>query len=172
MELLIPGIILVGFMAWLSTRIKRSAAKAFEQEEVDHPEFSLIKPAGFLAPVDPADGMLFSAYSKEMGDGPLSRVRQATIEIDKLEGTSMDAVRENIRSDSAAVLSENVGMLDGHKWTDLVVERSSNEADVRTHYKLIASRDSIYRLAINVLPGSEAAFDAAVNSVLYSFVVK
>ena len=59
MEILIPGLILVGLMVWVSTRIKRNAAKAFEREEIETAEFSLTKPEGFLAPVDPADGDTF-----------------------------------------------------------------------------------------------------------------
>jgi hypothetical protein len=35
MEILIPGLILVALMVYVSTRIKRAAARAFEPENVD-----------------------------------------------------------------------------------------------------------------------------------------
>jgi hypothetical protein len=48
MEILIAGVILVAFMAYASTRIKRSAAKAFEAETVETDQFVIQKPDGFL----------------------------------------------------------------------------------------------------------------------------
>src|SRR5687767_8261126 len=48
MELLIPGLILVALMVYASTRIKRTAAAAFDRETVDTEDFIIQKPEGFL----------------------------------------------------------------------------------------------------------------------------
>ncbi len=50
MEILIVGIIVVAFMAYFSTKLKKFTAEQFEREEIESAEFSLVKPEGF----DPA----------------------------------------------------------------------------------------------------------------------
>jgi hypothetical protein len=67
MELLIPGLILVGLMVYASTRIKRNAAQAFEQETIETAEYTLTKPAGMLQVINGDPGLAFEAYSKEIG---------------------------------------------------------------------------------------------------------
>jgi hypothetical protein len=69
MELLIPGLILVAVMVYVSTRIKRSAAAAYEAELIETKFFSIKKPDGFIAVADPRRPLLFEAYSKEFGVG-------------------------------------------------------------------------------------------------------
>ncbi len=68
MEILIIGVIVVALMVWASTRIKRSAAEAFEEEAIDTDDFSLVKPEGFLSPVENDEYLAFYAYSKEFGE--------------------------------------------------------------------------------------------------------
>ena len=48
MEILVPGLILVALMVWLSTRIKRNAAAAFDAERVETEDLIVEKPGGFL----------------------------------------------------------------------------------------------------------------------------
>src|SRR6478735_1312021 len=78
MELLIPGLILVALMVWASTKIKRSAAKAFDAEHVEGDGFAIDKPAGFLNRHYDSSEYLFDAYSKEYGPGKADNVRAAT----------------------------------------------------------------------------------------------
>jgi len=78
MELLIPGLILVALMAYVSTRIKKSAARAFEAEQVTGDGFSLEKPDGFLVRTGGKAGLLFDAYSKDFGTtGGAENIRAA-----------------------------------------------------------------------------------------------
>jgi len=78
MELLIPGLILVALMVWASTRIKRSAARAFEAEHIEGDGFSLDKPDGFLQKLDDKSEYAFEAYSKDFGRGLAENTRAAT----------------------------------------------------------------------------------------------
>src|SRR6185436_16743158 len=75
MEILIPGLALVALMVYVSTRIKRSAAKAFDQEVVETDEFTITKPEGLFIPTDATD-LAFAAYSKDFGTGEAGSVRQ------------------------------------------------------------------------------------------------
>ena len=79
MELLIPGLILVALMVYASTRIKRSAAAAFESETVENDHFVIQKPEGFLNVVGGDPRCAFESYSKEYGTGKGERFRQATV---------------------------------------------------------------------------------------------
>jgi hypothetical protein len=78
MELLIPGLLLVALMIWASTKIKRSAAAAFDAEHIEGDGFALDKPDGFLNLQYGSSDHLFDAYSKEFGLGEASNVRAAT----------------------------------------------------------------------------------------------
>ena len=51
MEILIIGSLIVALMVYASTKIKRSAAQAFEEETIETDEFYLVKPEGFLNPI-------------------------------------------------------------------------------------------------------------------------
>jgi hypothetical protein len=78
MELLIPGLILVALMVWASTKIKRSAAKAFDAEHIEGDGFALDKPDGFLNRHYDSSEYLFDAYSKDFGTDTAGNVRAAT----------------------------------------------------------------------------------------------
>lgn len=78
MELVIPGLILVALMVWASTKIKRSAAKAFDAEHVEGDGFAIDKPDGFLNKHYENSEFLFDAYSKDFGTGDTANVRAAT----------------------------------------------------------------------------------------------
>ncbi len=78
MELLIPGLILVALMIYASTRIKRTAAQAFEAETIEADEFVIEKPEGFLNVIGGDARYAFEAYSKEFGGPGAEEYRQAT----------------------------------------------------------------------------------------------
>lgn len=97
MELLIPGLILVAIMVWASTRIKRNAAAAFDEELIDAEEFAVTKPEGFLHVLNDNSGLLFRAYSKEFGTVGRSDIRQAVLEIERHAGRSVEEVVERVK---------------------------------------------------------------------------
>ena len=167
--ILIPGLILVGLMIWASTRIKRSAAMAFEREDIETPEFTLVKPEGFLAPVDPAEGTVFSAYSKDFGKDGNDRHRQAALEIRRFAGTGIDELLETIRSEADEVSEEQTGIIDGQRCATIIVERADDDARLETHYRLISSPNAVYQLSVNVLPENKDEFQPRIDSFLNSF---
>src|SRR5687767_13384680 len=81
MEILIPGLILVALMIYASTRIKKSAAMAFESETVETEAFVIVKPTGFLNVIGGDPRYAFEAYTKDFGPGSLSDIRKATAHI-------------------------------------------------------------------------------------------
>ena len=169
MEILIPGLILVGLMVWVSTRIKRSAAKAFEREEIETAEFSLIKPEGLLAPVDPAAGTLFSAFSRDFGTNGAEHMRCATAELTAVRNAQLSDVINEAMKDSITKLSEQIGVIDGNRCANIVVERLVQDIPLESHYKIIATRNQVYRLSVNVLTESKDEFQPKIDELLSSF---
>lgn len=163
MELFIPGLILVALMAYLSTRIKKRAADAFEIELIETSDYALEKPAGFLHVVgDPHHE--FMAYSKDFGDDSDAGVRRATIELDVLPGTDIATIRDAIcpASANAQVRDEEI----------VEADERANETDIRAVYKLIARGDSVYRLRFAVIAEHFDEFSRKIDDTIKSFVTK
>lgn len=95
MELLIPGLILVALMVYASTRIKRSAARAFEAETVETDEFIIQKAEGFLHNLNGDPKYLFEAYSKEFSKADGKR-RVGTVTVMKMPNASLDIMADDL----------------------------------------------------------------------------
>jgi len=66
-----------------------AAAQAFEEEPIETESFSLVKPEGFLSPVENEDFLAFYAYSKEFGEeDKAEKLRQSLIKLKVLAGRS------------------------------------------------------------------------------------
>ena len=68
MEILIIGGLLVALMAYLSTKIKKEAKRAYEQEVIETEGFKIVKPVDFIIPLKKASEYAFEAYSKDFGE--------------------------------------------------------------------------------------------------------
>lgn len=163
MELLIPGLILVAVMAYLSTRIKKRAADAFNAETIGNERYSFEKPEGFLHVVGDKQHE-FMAYSSEFGEDDDSRFRRATIELDVLPGTDVASVTEAIceAAENSNVRPENI--IEADEW--------ANETEFRAVYKLIECDSSVYRLRFAVLAEHFAAYSSRIDDTIESFVIK
>ena len=64
MEILIPGLILVALMVYVSTKIKKNAVDAFGEETITTDDFVLIKPEGFLHNLNGDPALLFGHIRK------------------------------------------------------------------------------------------------------------
>lgn len=163
MELLIPGLILVAVMAYLSTRIKKRAADAFKAEPIDTDRYSFEKPEGFLHVIGDKQHE-FMAYSNEFGQDDDSRFRRATIELDVLPGTDVASVSEAIceAAESSNVRPENI----------IEADERANETEFRAVYKLIERDSSVYRLRFAVLAEHFDAYSGRIDDTIESFVTK
>ena len=167
MELLIPGLILVAFMAWLSTRIKKQAADAFVAEPISTEDYSLVKPEGFLHVVGDKQHD-FMAYSKEFGEDENAGVRRATVEIDLITSNDIGTELEKIRT-----AAENA--VDREETGDAAVvetDERANEREFRAVYKLIPRGNSIQRLRFAALAEHFDEYSSRIDETLESFVTK
>jgi hypothetical protein len=167
MELLIPGLILVALMVWASTKIKKTAADAFEAESIETDSYSLQKPEGFLHVLVDSEHE-FYAYSKEYGEGSSSKLRRATIEIDVLKSASLADVRDAIKN--AATDAEIVRETPSE--CELETDETANESSIRALYKIIGTQNDVYRLRFAILSEHADDYMDRVNNTLDSFSVR
>lgn len=151
MEILIIGIIIVALMAYVSTRIKRSAAAAFEAETVETDEYSIQKPDGFLSVVGGDPRLAFEAYSKEFGTGPAAKLRQAratmVIDPDRTDdGENVITARSEVIGDDVYKLTE---VRESRSGIEVVVLRNTVEKNGRRYIlevtRLAETSDDIAR---------------------------
>jgi hypothetical protein len=172
MELLIPGLILVALMVYVSTKIKKNAARAYEQETIVTPEFSVVKPEGFICPVDYNEGLIFAAYSKEYGRDQTDGVRQASAEIRKFDDASFDEVCERAKIGAVRVVSEDIGILNGAKSCVIATERIDAKITLDAINKIVEGDEKIYELIITVLPEYKEDYSRKIDEMLGSFALK
>ncbi|HEX8368918.1 MAG TPA: hypothetical protein VF604_10285 [Pyrinomonadaceae bacterium] len=148
MEILILGIILVALMAYVSTRIKKSAAQAFEKETVETEDFSLVKPEGFLSPASGNSEYAFEAYSKDFGENDAAEYRKATVYVRKNPERG-----ENLPDET---------------------ERTEKGVTIQTFRKILKTNESgeIYELEISVLKDYRGQFFDKIKETLNSFSLK
>ena len=168
MELLIPGLILVALMAYVSTRIKKSAARAFEAEQITGDGFSLEKPDGFLVRTGAYDGLLFDAYSKDFGTGPAENVRAATAIVSK-SGERLDkAARAEAARLSSPQTGERFELGDAHG-VIVTGERVSDGHEFQVLAKILEQGSRTLTLRIEVLKEKAGDLAERVEKMLISF---
>ena len=167
MELLIPGLILVALMVYASTKIKKRAAAAFDEEIVETDAYAIRKPEGFLHVLG-SDNHAFEAYSREFGQDDTAAARRATIEMDILAGESLETVCRQVR-DSA---SESEVMEESETVRRISTEETANEIAVNAVYKIVDAGNAIYRLRFAVLPEHVDEYLQKLDETIDSFRVK
>ena len=165
MEFLIPGLALVALMAYLSTRIKRTAAAAFDAEAVETDEFSIQKPDGFLNVIGARH--VFEAYSKDFGT-VADKTRLATAKVtvsDTSIADAVEAIDDEILSDTSEVIGErHYRVIEARRIVDI--------EDYRVYHKLGQSAGRTYIFEIEVLAEASREFIQKVEAMLASFELK
>ena len=169
MEILILGGILVALMVYASTRIKRSAAGAYEAERVETDDYSITKPEGFIIIENEDAKVLFAAYSKDYGTDDADTVRQVSAQLKIHRGVSLERVSVPLKETAERVIDER--HLAG---PSMILEVGSLQAGVpvETEYRLIQKGDDTYEFSVAILPENREANDTAINNLLSSFELK
>jgi hypothetical protein len=168
MELLIPGLALVALMVYISTRIKRSAARAFEAEHIDCDGFTLEKPDGFLHRIDDEGGFAFDAYSKDFGMGAAENVRAATAVVIANEAGLERAAQNERKRLASAETGEKLELGEAH---GLLIKGSlvKDGHEFEAWIKILQRGSRTLVLRIEVLKERAADFVERVQTMLISF---
>lgn len=176
MEILIVGVVLVALMAFISTKIKKSAASAFEREIVENDEFRIVKPEGFLNPIKEDSEFAFEAYSKNSGKNDAEKFRQAQATLSVFADSKFEAICENAKKTAGKILSEKAAKNAAQQQNVCFIESEEikNGVTIITFRKIVESiqKQKIYELQIVVLKNYLEDFAARTEEMLESFVVK
>jgi hypothetical protein len=172
MELLIPGLILVGLMVYLSTRIKKSAAEAFEPETIETSEFSIAKSEGFLHPLNSDSVFEFEAYTKEFGEDDARKIRHARAELTVNENATFAEVLKSARGAVDKVLREENIKQGGGKICILDAEGTQNGVEMAFFHKIVDNGGKVYDLRFAVLDEQKDEYLRRIEEMRDSFTVK
>lgn len=163
---------MVGLMVYVSTRIKRSAAAAFEPEQIETDEFSISKPEGFLHPLNNDNGLAFEAYTKEFGEDDAKKLRHAWAELEVHESSDPDGIIGEIKRSAEKVLEEKT-IREGERQVYLIdAERLENGVPVTTLYKITANGSKVYEMRISLLDEFKENFLQKSEEMRASFRLK
>src|SRR5580765_4355263 len=173
MELLIPGLILVALMVYASTRIKKATAKAFEREEIDTADFTLVKPEGFLHLLNGDPAFAFQAYSKEFGTNGSSEKRQATIDIRKVTDRDFHQVCEDV-TNSGKLVDDKTFQIDEMHARSVEIELNVGDSDSDTvnHFLIIEAPAWILEIRTIVLKEHNDNYRRRIDELEESLAVK
>ena len=142
-EILIIGLIIVALMVYTSTKIKKSAARAFEEERIETSSFSIIKPEGFIHPLNHENGAAFEAYSKEFGKNENENTRRAWIKV-QVTDDDLGLVKKAIKAAATSVAEDPEADV-------MEIERTEGGVAVNAFYKFERAGDRLYELQAVVL---------------------
>lgn len=176
MEIFIVGVMVVALMVYVSTRIKKSAAQAYEPETIDAEDYTIIKPAGFINPVNDDSPFAFEAYTKDFGADEAKDFRQARARLRRISDSSFDAVCKNVKQSAGKILSKNFSenAAEGQRVFLLETEGVEKDVPVFSQWKIVESRKRrrIYELQISVLEEYKKNYADEAAEMIESFSVK
>lgn len=170
MEILIVGVVIVALMVYTSTKIKRSAAQAFEREEIETGDFKIVKPGGFINPIKENSPFAFEAYTKDFGKNDASDFRQAHAYLRIISGKDFKTVCKDAKTSADVILSESKSK--EQKIYLLESEKSEKGVKIFSSWKIVAGERKIYELKVSVLETFQADYADAIGEMIESFTVK
>lgn len=162
MELLIPGLILVALMIYASTRIKRSAAHAFEAETVETDDFVIQKPDGFLNVINGDPKFAFEAYSKDFGGNGAENIRLATANVVVKKDTTIEAVKDQMVASGGEIFDDQI----------IAQQIGENDVNLLVKSKLVGRDGKVFIFTIKSITETTPEFMRNIEAMFDSFELK
>ncbi len=176
MEILIIGSLLVALMVYVSTKIKKSAAAAYQAETIETKDFFIEKPEGFVHPLRDDSKFAFEAYTDTYGEGAARSIWQAQVQMKIYTDKKLKAAVADVKKNADEILSEKVlkDAPDGQKISVIESARIEEEHKRREFWKIVEDLKSekVYELRISVLNNYLKDYADKVETMLDSFIVK
>lgn len=176
MEILIVGVVVVALMVYVSTKIKKSVAAAFERETIDNKEFKLTKPEGFISPINENSKYAFEADSKDFGKNDAGDFRQARASLHVVSEADFETEVKTAENNAVEILSKKVveDALSNQKNCLIESRIISGNVGIILFDKIVESTENrkIYHLQISILDAYQLDYADRTNEMLESFVVK
>lgn len=171
MELLIPGLILVALMVYASTRIKKTAALAFEAETIETDEFIIQKSEGFLTVLNGDPQYAFESYSKEYGGPDAESFRKGTAYLRVTDGTVDDAA-SNLADEGDEIVSDINEVIGEHRYRVIEIKRFVGGIEFRVLTKLAGRNGRVCEFQITAIADAANEFMRNIESMVDRFEIK
>lgn len=171
MELLIPGLILVALMVYASTKIKKTAAAAFEAESIETDDFVIEKPEGFLNVLNRDTALELDMYSREFGEENTSNTRRARVNVRRYRVCKMDEAIGYIK-ERAAIKTDIAEVINERKYRLIEAEMIEDGIGFRETYKLSEVGPDVYELRVTALEETNDELSRKIEGIVSSFAIK
>ena len=171
MEIFIFGSILVALMVYVSTKIKKNAAQAYEPEVFETDEFSIAKPDGFIIPIKDDSPLEFEAFSKDYGRDDSERFRQVSAEIMTSDRNGFDQLVSTVRGDAGKVI-EDIASNGTGRMHRIRTEENADGVMFEAFHKIIEGPEKVFHLRIRALPEHLDDYLRRIEEMLASFTLK
>ena len=158
-------------MVYASTKIKKNAAKAYDEEMIEDERFRLIKPEGFINPVEPVGDAIFSAYTRDYGTEGSADMRLADANIYFFPGETIAKRQaeiaktiEIVNARSFQIASFPAMMLEG--------SHVDNNVKIVSFYKLIEDGSDLYELRTEMLEDERNNLGDRIEKMMDSFELR
>ncbi len=174
--IVILGLIIVAVMVIVSTKIKKSAAAAFEPETIEKDDFRIEKAEGFLYPLRDKPEFPFEAYSKLYGERSTRNIWQARVRLRISDGLNLQKLVKEIKKSDERFISQKFfdDVPEGQKGTITRTEKTENEVDYKVLRKIVQSKKQgkTYELRTTILEPYADEYTEKACEMMESFEVK
>ena len=172
MELLIPGLILVALMIYASTRIKRSAARAFEAETIETDDFVIQKPDGLLNVIGGDPKFAFEAYSRDFGGDGTENIRRATANVVQKNNVTVEGVAAELLKSEGEVVDDHSEKINGINYRVIEHIVTEHDVDFRVRSKLAERGGNVLILTAKTIAETAPEFMRNIEAMFDSFELK
>ena len=171
MEIFIIGLIVVAWMAYASTKIKKAAREAYESETVIGEGFSIAKSEGYMLPArDDNSPYEFEIVSKEFGGGDCAKRRQVSLTLNITGGSDLAGLRKEMRRQLTEITEDEL-LKDSQKTTlTMTGDRELEACPVRIFMRSFERGGKIFRFeaaaTLEDLEDHEENIAAMLDSIL------
>ncbi|CAN5747675.1 hypothetical protein BH20ACI4_BH20ACI4_34280 [soil metagenome] len=166
----------IALLLFVSTKIRNAANQAYEPERIEREKFSINKPEGYLNPVEWTESVPFEAYTRELGERSMGRLRKSLVKLTASDGLNFDNLRKEIKTNApefvSTVFDENAP--DGQRVC--LIETKNTEKEITTVFlnKIVESRKQkkTYNLEISVLEDYRDEYENKIAELINSFTLK
>ncbi len=151
-------------MVYASTKIKKTAAMAYDEEQFENDQFTILKPEGFIIPVEFERNGLFEAYTKDFGVDEGGDIRKASAVVRFHPDTTCERLGNEVGG-----IEVGVGEADNLTLTEESDLRGA--AIIKTH-RLRGSNGGVYHLQIDALDDGDTIVPERVSLMADSFKLR
>lgn len=166
---------LVGLMVFVSTRIKRAAAEAYEPETIDKTEFAIEKPQGFLYPLNAETEFPFEAYSSDYGERGTRNIWRARTRLRLSDGLNVRKIIDEARQSETGLSEKKLEDLpDGQIGSILRSYKDEDEIEYRILRKIVGDKtaNQTWELRTTILSQYEDQYTDKACEMMASFELK